>query len=90
MQEDKINIKLIKKTMTEKKTRLPSLRNQKRRKVKVETEKINKLLPNIPKRDITELKELISEGAKLVYDKLQPHFPMSNIIIKFIMEAMKN
>ena len=38
-QEDKMNVELIKKIMAEKKTTLPSRRNQ----VKIETEKINKL-----------------------------------------------
>ena len=40
-QEDKISVELIKKIMTEKKTTLPSLKNEDRKKVKVETEKIN-------------------------------------------------
>ena len=37
---------------------------------KVETEKINKLLPNIPTDNITKLNELIYAGAKLVCDKI--------------------
>ena len=46
--EDKINMESIKKLMTEKKTTLPSLKNQDWKKDKVETEKINKLSMNIP------------------------------------------
>ena len=49
-QEYKIKVELMKKTMTEKKTTLPSLRNQ----VKVETKKVNKLLTNIATDNITE------------------------------------
>ena len=56
--------------MTEKKTTLPPLRNQDWKKVKVETEKIIKLLPNIPTDNVTELNELIYAGTKLVFDKI--------------------
>ena len=56
--------------MTEKKITLPSLRSQDWKNVKVETEKVNKLLPNIPMDNITELSELIYAGAKLVCDKI--------------------
>ena len=42
--EEKRNIVIIKRIMSEKKTTLPSLRNQDWETVKVETEKINKLL----------------------------------------------
>ena len=45
--EDKINLELIKIMMSEKKTILPSLRNQDWKKVKVRTERINKLVTNI-------------------------------------------
>ena len=48
--------------MTEKKTTLPSLMNQDWKKVKAETEKVNKLLPYIPSGNITKRKV----GAKLV------------------------
>ena len=51
--------------MTEKKTTLPSLSNLDRKKVKVETEKVNKILLNIPKSNITELNGIIYAGAKL-------------------------
>ena len=67
--EDKINEALMKKMMTEKKTTLPSLRNQDWKNDKVETEKINKLFRNIPVCNITELNELIYAGAKRVCDK---------------------
>ena len=69
-QEDKINAELIKKNITEKKTSLPSLTKQAWKKVKIETEKVNKLYPNIPTSNITELNELTYERAKLVWDKI--------------------
>ena len=56
--------------MTETKTELPSLRSQNRKKLKVETKKINKLLRNIPTDNITELNELIYTKAKLVCNKI--------------------
>ena len=43
---------------------LPSLSNQDRKKDKVETEKVKKLLLNIPTGNITFLNELIHMGAK--------------------------
>ena len=58
-QENKIKVKFIKKIMTEKKTSLPSLRNQDLKKVKVETVKLNKLLQNIATCNSTELNEVI-------------------------------
>ena len=57
--------------MTEKKTTLPSLRNQDRKKVKVTTEKVYKLLTNILIGNITELNELVYAGVKLDCDKNQ-------------------
>ena len=69
-QEDKIYVELIMKMITEKKTTLPSLRNQNRKKVKVKTKKMNKLLTNIPMCNIMELNKLIYTGVKLVYDKI--------------------
>ena len=45
--------------MTEKKTTLSFLRNQDWKKFKIESKKVNKLLPNIPMRNITEINELI-------------------------------
>ena len=56
--------------MSEKKTTLPSLRSYDWKKVKVETEKINKLLSNIPTGDIIELNELIYAGARLVCKRI--------------------
>ena len=53
--------------MSEKKTRLASLRNQDWN--RAETEKINELLTHIS-MNITELYELIYAGAKLVRDKV--------------------
>ena len=42
-QEEKMNIEKLKRVMSEKKTRLPSLRNQDWKIIKAETEKINEL-----------------------------------------------
>ena len=70
MKEDKINIEFVKKIMTEKKTTLPSLRNQDWKKIKIEIEKVNKSLPNIPTSNITELNELIYTSKKLVYNEI--------------------
>ena len=56
--------------MTEKKTILTSLGNKRLEKFKVETEKTNKLLTNIPTDNITESNELIYAGAKRVCDKI--------------------
>ena len=69
-QEDKINVILMKKIMTEKKTILPFLRNEDLKKCKVETEKVNKLLPNVSTGHNTVLNEIIFAGVKLVYDKI--------------------
>ena len=40
------------------------------RTLKLETEKINQILPHIPTNNITELNELIYAGAKLVCEKI--------------------
>ena len=58
--------------MSEKKTALPSLRNQNWRTVKYETEKVKDLLTNIPSNDITDLNDLIYAGAKLGSEKIAP------------------
>ena len=60
----------MKKIMTEKKITLPSLRKQDWKKIKIETEKVNKLLPDILMGNITELNELIYAGRKLVCEKI--------------------
>ena len=52
-QEEKMNIEIFKRIMSEKKTRLPLLRNQ----GKTETEKIIKSLTYISINNITELNE---------------------------------
>ena len=52
--------------MNSEKTTLPSLRNIEWRTVKMATNKINQVLLNISTNNITELKELIYAGAKLV------------------------
>ena len=57
--------------MTKKKITLQSLRNQDREKVKIETKKVHKLSPTISTSNITELKELIYAGAKLVCDEIR-------------------
>ena len=56
--------------MPEKKTTLPSLRNQDGGTVKSETEKVNDLLTNILTNDITKLNDEIYAGAKLVCGKI--------------------
>ena len=68
----KINVDIIKRIMSEKKTTLPSLRNKDWRTVKSETEKVNDLLTNILTNDITELNDLIYAGAKLVWKNWGP------------------
>ena len=70
-------IENLKRIMYEMKTRLPSLRNQDSKTVKAEIEKINKLLIDISRKNITELNELISAGAKLDCDKIG--FPLKNM-----------
>ena len=67
-QEEKMNIDIIKRIISKKKTTLPSLRNKDWRKVTFETKKVNDLLTNIP-TNITELNDLIYAGAKLVSKK---------------------
>ena len=56
--------------MTVKKTTLSSLRNQEKKKACKETVKVNKLLPNIPTGNVTELNNVIYRGVKLVCDKI--------------------
>ena len=75
-QESKINVELMKKIMAEKKTTLPSLRNQ-LEEVKVESEKVNRLLTDISTGNITELIKLIYAGVKLVCDKI--YVPKRNL-----------
>ena len=69
-QEEKTNIDIVRRIMSEKKTTLPSLRDQDWRTVKSETEKVNDFLINIPRKDITELNDLIYAGAKLTSEKI--------------------
>ena len=56
--------------MTENKITLSFIRNQVQKKYKVETENIDKLLPNITTDNITELIQLIYAGMKLARDKI--------------------
>ena len=56
--------------MSEKKTTLPSIRNQDWRIVRSQTEKVNDSLTNIPTNDITELNDLKYARAKLVSEKI--------------------
>ena len=65
-----MNVDIIKRIMSEEKTTLPSLRNQERRIVKSETEKINDLLTNILTNDITKFNDLIYAGVTLVCEKI--------------------
>ena len=69
-QEEKTNIDTIRRIISEKKTLLPSLRNQDRRTVKFEIEKVNDLLTNIPTNETMELNDLTYAGAKLVREKI--------------------
>ena len=50
--------------------RLPSLRNIEWKALKIETNKINQVLPYISTNNITELNELIYAGANLVCEKI--------------------
>ena len=52
------------------KTTLSSLRNIEWRTLKTETNKINQILPYISTNNITELKDLIYAGEKLVREKI--------------------
>ena len=63
-----MNIQILKRITFEKKTRLPSLRNQDWKTVKAETGKINELT-DILTNNITELNDLIHAGAKLLCEK---------------------
>ena len=56
--------------MRETETTTPFLRYQDWKKVKVETEKVNKLLPNIPACNITKLNKLIYARVKLACNKI--------------------
>ena len=69
-QEGKMNVDILKRIISEKKTTLTSLRNQDWRTVKYETEKVKDLLTNIMINDITKLNDLIYAGAKLVCEKI--------------------
>ena len=68
--EQRMDIELVQQIMADEKSKLPSLRNIEWKKVKKETEKINKILMNIPTNNITELNNLIYAGAKLVCDRI--------------------
>ena len=65
-QEDKINVEIMKRVMSEKKTTLSSLRNQDWRTVKSKTKKVNDLLRNILTNNIAEQNNLIYAGAKIL------------------------
>ena len=69
-QEQKINLENIKGIISSEKTILPSLRNIEWKTLKIETDKINHVLPYIPTNNITELNELIYAGAKLVCENI--------------------
>ena len=62
--EEKTNIDTIRRIISEKKITLPSPRNHDWRTVKSETEKMNDLLTNILRNDMTELNDSIYVGAK--------------------------
>ena len=69
-QELKVNLENVKRIMNSENTILPSLRNIEWKTLKIETNKINHILLYIPRNNITELKELISAGAKLVCENI--------------------
>ena len=56
--------------MNSEKTNLPSLRNIEWRTLKIETKKINQVLPYISTNNITELNEIIYEAGKLACEKI--------------------
>ena len=62
-QEQKVNLENVKRIMNSEKTSLPSLRNIEWETLKIETNKINHILPYIPTNNITELNELMYAGA---------------------------
>ena len=64
------NLENVKRIMSSEKTILPSLRNIEWKTLKIETDKINHILPHIPTNNITELNELIYAGAKLICEKI--------------------
>ena len=70
-QEQKVNLENVKRIMNSEKTILPSLRNIEWKTLKIETNKINHILPYIPTNNITELNELIYAGAKLVCENIR-------------------
>ena len=70
IQEEKMNIAIIKRIMSEKKTSLPSLRNWDWKTIKTKTKNINELLTHISKNNIKELSEFIYAIAISVYDKI--------------------
>ena len=57
-QEQKINLENLKRIINSKKTTLPSLRNIEWRILKIETNKINQVLPYMSTKNINELNEL--------------------------------
>ena len=69
-QEGKINVEILKRIRSEKKTALNSLWNQNWKTIEVETEKINDLLTNIPMKNIADLNNLIYARAKLSCEKV--------------------
>ena len=69
-QEQQTNLENLKRIMNSEKTTLPLLRNIEWRTLKTETNKINQILPYISTNNITELKDLIYAGAKLVCGKI--------------------
>ena len=69
-QEQKINLENVKRIMNSEKTILPSLRNIEWKTLKIETNKINHILPYIPTNNITELNELIYAGVILVCENI--------------------
>ena len=69
-QEQKLILKNLKRILNSEKTTLPSLRNIEWRIVKAEMNKVNQVLSYIPTNNITDLNELIYDGAKLVCENI--------------------
>ena len=69
-QEKKMNLGNVQRIMNREKTTLPLLKNIEWKTPKIETNKINHILPYIPTNNITELNKLFYEGAKLVCEKI--------------------
>ena len=69
--KNKRHLESVKRIMSSEKTNLPTLRNIEWNTFKIETNKINLILPYITTNIITELNGLIYVGLKLVCEKIE-------------------